>query len=594
MRRCAQCGQEYDDNTRFCTRDGQTLVSVITQPPASEAATIVQPKEPQSDPMIGRTIAGRYRLLEKIGQGGMGAVYKGQHIKMNRITAIKLLTSELVSNQEFIARFQREAEMASQIDHPNAVSIYDFGEAEDGLIYLAMEFVNGKPLSAVLRKEGTLALDRVVRIAKQAAEALNAAHDLGIIHRDFKPDNIMICDKPGRPDWVEVVDFGIAKRAVADAQQAGLTQAGFVLGTPLYMSPEQVAGEELDPRSDLYSLALVVYEMLTCALPFDGATTQSQMVKRLLEPPKPLSLIRPQLALPPAVESVIMRALARKPQDRHSSTRDFGEALERAARSEPITQPQRGVTNPQQGPTHLTPNPPVDNRPRPTPITPSRPAGTPPPMTGPPRPNYNQPVAQRPGPAPMPYNTPYPQPGQPSYPYYPQYAPQKNNKTRNTVIIIIAVVLSLMGGCVVVLGIIGMNAKKKQSNNNYTPPNANQPRSANPIPDAAQPRSLSQTSTSGGKNAYKATPIDSATLLNSATSRENAVYPPLARAAHVSGDVIVEMVVDEQGDVISATATSGHPLLKEAALAAARQWKFKPMNVGGVPAKVIGSIKFTF
>src|ERR1044072_7717592 len=237
--------------------------------------------------------------------------------------------------------------MASQIDHPNAVAIYDFGEAEDGLIYLAMEFVNGHPLSAISRKGGPLSLDRVVRIARQAAEALGAAHNLGIIHRDFKPDNIMVCDKPGRPDWVGGVDFGIAKRAVADAQQAGLTQAGFVLGTPLYMSPEQVAGEDLDPRSDLYSLALVVYEMLTGALPFDGGQTQSQMVKRLLDPPKPLNLARPQLALPPAVESVIMRALARKPEDRHPSTKEFAEALERAARSEPITQPNRGVTRPQ-------------------------------------------------------------------------------------------------------------------------------------------------------------------------------------------------------------------------------------------------------
>ena len=582
MRRCEQCGLEYDDNTRFCTRDGQTLVTVTNHPSASEAATVVHPREPQSDPMIGRVIAGRYRLLEKIGQGGMGAVYKGQHIKMNRLTAIKLLTSELVSNQEFIARFQREAEMASQIDHPNAVAIYDFGEAEDGLIYLAMEFVNGKPLSAILRKEGTLAIDRVVRIAKQAADALNAAHNLGIIHRDFKPDNIMVCDKPGRPDWVEVVDFGIAKRAVADTQQAGLTQAGFVLGTPLYMSPEQVAGEELDPRSDLYSLALVVYEMLTCALPFDGSTTQSQMVKRLLEPPKPLSLAKPQLALPPAVESVIMRALARKPEDRHSTTTQFAEALERAAQSEPITKPQpRVVTSPQQGPTKQTTNPPVDNRPRPTPITPSHPPIAQP-MTGPPRPNYNQPFAGRPGPAPTPYNTPYPQPAQPSYQYYPQYVPQKSNKTRNTVLIIVAVIISLMGGCVVILGIIGMNAKKGQPNNNSYLPNANVQRSLNPTPPAS------------GKNSSNPTPMDSATFMASATNRENPVYPPMAKAARVTGDVIVEMVVNEEGNVISATATSGHPLLKDAALAAARRWKFAPMKVGGVPAKVVGNIRFTF
>jgi serine/threonine-protein kinase len=272
--------------------------------------------------MIGRVIAGRYRLMEKLGQGGMGAVYKGQHIKMQRLTAIKILTSDLVSNEEFIVRFQREAEMASQIDHPNAVSIYDFGEAEDGLIYLAMEFVDGQPLADIMRREGPLPLDRVVRITKQAADALGAAHALGIIHRDFKPDNVMVCDKPGRRDWVEVVDFGIAKRPAADSQQ-GLTQVGFVLGTPLYMSPEQVAGESLDQRSDLYSLALVAYEMLSGDLPFDGETTQSKMVKRLLEPPRLISHIRPQLNVLPGVERVLLRALARSPDERYSSTIEF-------------------------------------------------------------------------------------------------------------------------------------------------------------------------------------------------------------------------------------------------------------------------------
>src|ERR1044072_9738065 len=150
MKRCVQCGEQYDDNTRFCTRDGQNLEHISEHKPSSIAETVVRGKEPPAGARIGRVIAGRYRLLEKIGQGGMGAVYKGQHIKINRLTAIKLLTSELVSNQEFIARFQREAEMASQIDHPNAVAIYDFGEAEDGLIYLAMEFVNGHPLSAII------------------------------------------------------------------------------------------------------------------------------------------------------------------------------------------------------------------------------------------------------------------------------------------------------------------------------------------------------------------------------------------------------------------------------------------------------------
>ena len=382
MKRCPKCGKEYSDSVRFCPTDGQGLEPAGGQSslPSIEE---VESKKPKTDPMIGRVIAGRYRMLEKLGQGGMGAVYKGQHIRMQRLTAIKILTSDLASNEEFIARFQREAEMASQIDHPNAVSIYDFGEAEDGLIYLAMEFVDGRPLSDIMKREGSLPLDRVVRITKQAAGALGAAHALGIIHRDFKPDNIMVCDKPGRSDWVDVVDFGIAKRAAADSQQPGLTQAGYVLGTPLYMSPEQVSGEDLDPRSDLYSLALVVYEMLSGDLPFDGATTQSKMVKRLLEPPRLISHIRPQLNLPPAVEDVILRALARAPNDRYSSTNEFAEALERAARREPITQPERIATHPHQAQTtvpmsalHSAPTP-VANHDAPTWPAIAQPPGSP-------------------------------------------------------------------------------------------------------------------------------------------------------------------------------------------------------------------------
>jgi serine/threonine-protein kinase len=441
MRKCPQCGEQYEGVTRFCTRDGQNLLDVIEQTPASIDETVVKRTSSEEDPMIGRVIAGRYRLIEKLGQGGMGAVYKGQHVKINRLTAIKVLTSELVSNQEFIARFQREAEMASQIDHPNAVAIYDFGEAEDGLIYIAMEFVNGKPLSAILKKDGTLALDRVVRIAKQAAEALGAAHGLGIIHRDFKPDNIMICDKPGRPDWVEVVDFGIAKRAVSDTQQTGLTQVGFVLGTPLYMSPEQVMGEDLDPRSDLYSLALVVYEMLTCALPFSGATTQSQMMKRVVEPPMPLTLARPQLTLPRAVEAVILRALSRKPEDRYSSTSEFAEALELASRYNPATRPQPVMTRPQEGPTRPANNPPPNTGPRPVanPNTPSQP-GFAPPNTGSNTPLHNTPYPQHP--TPTPYPQVYPQHQPTPYPFKPP--PTGSNNTRNTILIVGAIILFLL------------------------------------------------------------------------------------------------------------------------------------------------------
>jgi serine/threonine protein kinase len=400
MKKCPQCGEEYEDESAlFCRNDGQRL------DPDGKAE--------QDDPLIGRVLAGRYRLIAKLGQGGMGAVYKGEHVKMNRLTAIKILAPELASSAEFVARFQREAEMASHINHPNAVIIYDFGEAEEGVVYLAMEFLEGRPLSSIIKRDGPLPLARVARIIRQAAEALDAAHQIGIVHRDFKPDNVMVCQRTGR-ELIKVLDFGIAKQIRVDPKHEALTQTGFVLGTPQYMSPEQVLGEQLDARSDLYSLALVAYEMLTCTLPFEGASPQSQMVKRLLEPPKPLHVARPQLAIPPAVEQVIMRALKRYPHQRYSSTLEFAFELERQALQAP-PEPIAYVSG-------------VGSQPQPV-ITP-------------------QPAPSRPMPQPPLMRTP------------PQPAPIPQSKPNKALIIALIIVLALamlMGGCLFILALIGSN-----------------------------------------------------------------------------------------------------------------------------------------
>ncbi len=326
---CRACGASVSDAANHCPICG---ASTHTERLDDKTAQVDSGRaDNQRDPLIGRILAGRFRILEKIGQGGMGIVYKGEHISIKRLTAIKILALDLATNQEFVARFRREAEMASNINHPNAVGIYDFGEAEDGLVYLAMEYLDGEPLSEILRQEGPLPIARVVSIIYQAAEALDAAHQMGIIHRDFKPDNVMICQRGSRPDWVKVVDFGLAKRTRMESPQEALTRTGFMLGTPDYMSPEQVLGEELTPRSDLYSLALVAYEMLTCKLPFSGSTPQNQMFKRLIEPPASLLATRPDLPLPAALESVLMKALARDPNDRHLSALEFASELDQAA-----------------------------------------------------------------------------------------------------------------------------------------------------------------------------------------------------------------------------------------------------------------------
>ncbi|MEW6207099.1 MAG: serine/threonine-protein kinase [Acidobacteriota bacterium] len=432
MKRCPLCGEDYSDTTRFCVRDGHDFSTAPMEAPTAKFPAM--PDAP-SDPLVGRVLAGRFRVTKKIGQGGMGAVYRGEHVKMNRPTAIKILSPELARNAEFVARFEREAEMAARIDHPNAVKIYDFGEAEDGIVYLAMEFLEGEPLSAIITREGALPLDRVVRIARQSAEALHSAHRLGIIHRDFKPDNVIVCRKQDQEDWVEVLDFGIAKEIAVDTEKQALTRTGFVLGTPQYMSPEQVKGEPLDPRSDLYSLAIVCYEMLTGALPFGGDSPQSQMVKRILEPPIPMRQARPHLWLPPAVEGVIMRGLALNPQHRFSTTSEFAVALEQAARS---TQPQPLPHQPT-APWGAPPPGPFQTPPhsaRPTPHTPQRPT----PVMAP----GGQPPFQ---PAPFQPQGPYPQP------YPPPYYPPQKSKTGLIVLVIVIVLLALMGSCLMLMAV---------------------------------------------------------------------------------------------------------------------------------------------
>jgi serine/threonine-protein kinase len=302
MKTCPTCNKTYDDEWEFCPEDNVELVLWL----------------PKGDPRAGQMLAGRYRILEKIGEGGMGAVYRAVHTRMERICAIKLLSEKVKDNEAAVARFNREAQMASRIDNPHAVIIYDFGEAEGGLLYLAMEYIDGEPLSKVIAREAPLPLDRAVHIASQIGEALSAAHSLGIVHRDLKPENVMLTRKGGEVDYVKVLDFGIAKTIKDDKR---LTQTGFVLGTPVYMSPEQLMGEELDGRSDIYSLALIVYEMLSGKLPFDGENPQAIAIKRLMQDPKPLGDVVPDIS--PSVEAAVMAGLARDRNLRPSTIEEF-------------------------------------------------------------------------------------------------------------------------------------------------------------------------------------------------------------------------------------------------------------------------------
>ncbi|HXM37978.1 MAG TPA: serine/threonine-protein kinase [Gemmatimonadales bacterium] len=306
MKICPVCSTEYPDDVKFCPNDGQTLRA------AAPAANLV-----------GQVVADRYHVVKKLGEGGMGQVYLAEHVKMGRRSAIKVMNPSMVHDPDAVARFNREASNASRITHPNVCAIYDFGETPDGLIYLAMEFIEGEPLTDLLERDGALPVPRAASIFQQTADALQAAHDLGIVHRDLKPDNIMLTRRKGGGDTVKVVDFGIAKAVGGDQPGQQVTKTGLVVGTPEFMSPEQLSGDALDGRSDLYSLALVFYRMLSGKLPFEATTVQETMIKRLTDEPMKLAESRPDVSFPPGLQAVLDTALARSPIDRYQTVAKF-------------------------------------------------------------------------------------------------------------------------------------------------------------------------------------------------------------------------------------------------------------------------------
>ncbi|MEO8881346.1 MAG: serine/threonine-protein kinase [Gemmatimonadaceae bacterium] len=312
MKSCPKCDREYDDATKFCPADGSTLRSAA------------------GDDIIGSIIADRYHVIRKLGEGGMGQVYLAEHVKMGRMSAIKVMTSALANDVDAVGRFNREAANASKISHPNIAAIYDFGETSDGLIYLAMEFVEGESLTKLCEALGALPAPRAAEIARQVASALEAAHERGIVHRDLKPDNIMISRGRDGADLVKVVDFGIAKAAEGAGQK--VTRTGLVVGTPEYMSPEQLTGDTLDGRSDLYALGLVTFNMLTGMLPFTGQTTQEALLKRLTDRPLSLAEARTDLVWPAPLQAVLDRVLSRLAADRYQHASEFGEAIVAAVR----------------------------------------------------------------------------------------------------------------------------------------------------------------------------------------------------------------------------------------------------------------------
>ena len=283
------------------------------------------------DPFIGRELlGGQFRVLEKIGTGGMGSVYKAEQPAMNRMVAIKILHPKLAGRKDLTSRFRREARAMSQLTHPNTVKVFMYGELEDdGSLYIVMEMLEGRNLNQTVRKEGPLSVERAIPILIQCCGALQEAHDLGIVHRDLKPENIFLSKQGGMADYPKVLDFGLAKVTERQMQPGSviLTQEGMVFGTPEFMSPEQAQGKTLDARSDIYSLAVILYEVLTGKLPFSARTPMEYIQKHVTDPIIPLSERVPDRKFPKGLDDALAKALEKQPDNRYQTAGEFGEAL---------------------------------------------------------------------------------------------------------------------------------------------------------------------------------------------------------------------------------------------------------------------------
>jgi serine/threonine-protein kinase len=287
------------------------------------------------DALLGRTLNGRYQVQRKIGEGGFGAVFEGIQVATGRLVALKILLPHSMTDTTIVARFRREAEACSKLRNPHTVVIYDFDQTEDGVLYLAMELVQGINLQEFQRSQRTLSPTRGLRVISQVAEALGEAHALGIVHRDMKPENIMVEERDGE-DYVKVLDFGIAKIISGDSMREApvLTAIGQTVGTLEFMSPEQLRGKPLDGRSDIYALGMVAYELLTGELPFKDAKSPMEVIRFHLHAPPPApSAIRFDAGINLVVDDLIQKMVAKRPDDRHANAEELCEHIEVALKS---------------------------------------------------------------------------------------------------------------------------------------------------------------------------------------------------------------------------------------------------------------------
>ena len=322
--RCPRCARALPPGTaKVCVYCG-ALLGTAGSAPVNVSLGLAS--RSTRDPLIGATVGGRFKVEELIGQGGMGKVYRGRHLALDRFVCLKMLKPALLEDPTVVGRFEREAMAASRLNHPNSIQVLDFGRNEaDGALYLVMEYVQGKDLRAVLRDEWPVPEERLCRIMAQVLAALSEAHAHHVIHRDLKPENIMIEQRRDHPDFVKVLDFGIAK--ILDSDLPGLTRADVVCGTPQYMAPEQATGGKLDARCDLYAVGVMLYQMVTSHLPFDGDSSMDVLTRQVHELPVPPRKRQPGAPISEPMESLILHVLSKDPARRPQSAEELRQLL---------------------------------------------------------------------------------------------------------------------------------------------------------------------------------------------------------------------------------------------------------------------------
>ncbi|MCP4503428.1 MAG: protein kinase [Deltaproteobacteria bacterium] len=331
MTNCVICSVELQNEVRFCPACG------AEQPKQSTGGD-------DDDPFIGQVVNRNFRIDSLLGVGGMGKVYKARQLSLDKDVVIKILHDHFNDDPQLVQRFQREARAASRLSHPNSIQVIDFGQDANGVLFMAIEFLNGRDLYGMLTDGGPFEAKRLAKIMIQVCSALAEAHEQNVIHRDLKPENIMIVDHRGT-EFVKVLDFGIAKIQDSDEQPGqALTQAGMVCGTPEYMSPEQARGLKLDHRSDLYALGVVVYQLATGELPFNADTPIGIVTKQILEEPTPPRERVPHLNIHPSLEAVILKAMSKKTDERYQTSMEMVEAFEELLRT--FTQEEATGTTP--------------------------------------------------------------------------------------------------------------------------------------------------------------------------------------------------------------------------------------------------------